>query len=152
MSEPISFTSSAPRFGLPFLFAGQVQKEFFVNEAHALTDLLLHAAVDGEAGIPPSAPADGECWLVGPGASGEWSGHEGQIAGRIGGVWKFASPRDGTTVFDRSTGQTVLFNSGWCRVPSPAAPAGGAVIDIEARESVTQLIETLRNAGIIASI
>ena len=71
MSDPITFASASPRLGLPLLFAGQSQKEFFVNEAHALVDALLHAAVEGEADAPPSAAEEGECWLVGDAPSAD---------------------------------------------------------------------------------
>ena len=82
MTDPISFTPATPRFALPLLFAGQSQKEFYVNEAHALTDALLHAACEGETADPPPAPIEGEAWLVASGAAGEWAGQDGKLASR----------------------------------------------------------------------
>jgi len=67
MSDPTSFTLTTPRFGLPFLFSGQAQKEVSVNEAHALADMLLHPCIAGELAAPPASPSAGDCWLVGAG-------------------------------------------------------------------------------------
>ena len=150
MSDPINFTFATPRHGIPFLFSGQSQKELFVNEAHALVDALLHAAVEGTADAPPTAPAPGECWLVGDEPSGDWLNHAGALASYQAGEWIFAAARDGMTILDRSTGQKVRFRSGWHRPATPAAPTGGTTIDAEARTAITELVEALIDAGILA--
>jgi hypothetical protein len=74
MTDPIPFPSATPRFGLPLLFPGQARKEFFVNEAHALTDALLACVVEGEAPAPPSTAGEGTSWLVASSATGDWPG------------------------------------------------------------------------------
>ena len=149
MSDPISFLSASPRFGLPLLFAGQAQKEFYVNEAHCLTDALLHPAIEGERAEPPTSPADGECWLVASSASGEWAGHDGAIACREAGSWLFVAPRDGIRVLDRSTGQEIRFRAGWRRPAPPAEPNGGTTVDTEARAAISQLLAALAASGVL---
>ena len=72
MSDLLNFAATSARHGLPLIFPGQVQKEFFVNEAHALMDALLHPVVLGTASSPPADAADGDCWIVGVEAHGEW--------------------------------------------------------------------------------
>lgn len=80
MAEPIIFQSVTPRHGLPNLYSGQSQKEFFVNEAHARIDCLLHPAIELETSTPPTAPQEGQTWLVGAEAENEWEGQEGNLA------------------------------------------------------------------------
>ena len=149
MSNPIIFPSTSPRFGLPLLFAGQAQKEFSVNEAHALTDALLHCAIEGEAATPPVAPIDGTAWLIRAVAAGEWTGQEGSIACRQGGNWLYVTPRDGMRVLDRSTGQLRLYLGSWKITAVPTQPTGGSVVDSEARATILQLIGALRTAGVL---
>ncbi|RIV86670.1 DUF2793 domain-containing protein [Aurantiacibacter zhengii] len=149
MTDIFSFASTTPRLGLPNLFTAQAQKEFTVNEAFALIDSLLHAAVEGEADAPPSDPGEGECWLVGIGPSGDWAGHSGRLACRQSGNWLFAAPIEGMTVYDRSTKQLVRFRDGWVRGASVAVPAGGEVIDVEARATLGELVANLISLGIL---
>lgn len=150
MPDPIAFTSTSPRYRLPLLFAGQSQKEFFVNEAHALLDALLHPAVEGEANDPPASPAAGECWLVGAAPTGAWADHAGSLASFQAGTWLFAAPRVGLRVLDKGAPQDIRFDGGWQRAATPANPIGGGTIDSEARTAITELIEALVTAGILS--
>lgn len=150
MSDPVPFESVTPRYALPMLFAGQAQKEVFVNEALLRTDLLLHCAVEARLTSPPAAPLPGQSWLVGPGAAGAFAGHEDKIAAWTQGGWRFLAPQPGLQVFDRSLGAFRLFVSGTWREPgSVAPPTGGTTIDVEARATLTKVLEKLVAAGLI---
>jgi hypothetical protein len=133
------------------MFAGQAQKEFYVNEAHALTDALLHAACEGESDTPPASPVEGESWLVAASATGEWSGEEGKLAAFQSGTWLFAAPAEGMRLFDRESGQILLYRGGWERPAAPAEPSGGSTVDAEARTAIAGLIAALVEAGIFPS-
>ncbi|WP_374530622.1 DUF2793 domain-containing protein [Novosphingobium sp.] len=48
-----------------------------MNEAFTRIDALLHGAIEAETAAPPPLPMDGQCWLLGSGASAAWAGHDG---------------------------------------------------------------------------
>lgn len=131
------------------MFAGQSQKEGYVNEITARLDALLHCAIEAEQAAPPTTPEDGQSWLIAAVASGDWSGKSGQIAMRQSGNWLYTLPRDGMRVFNRATDQEVLFNAGWQAASRPAAPSGGTTVDTEARTAIAAIIASLTTAGII---
>ncbi len=149
MTDPVQFPSTTPRFELPLLFAGQFQKEFFVNAALALCDALIQPDVAGEIVAPPIDPASGDCWLVGQGATGAFAGRDGNLAVRRDDDWMFIVPRDGMRVFDRSVGLYLLYSEGWRRETAVLEPAGGQTVDGEARTAIAQLIGVLVRAGIL---
>jgi hypothetical protein len=151
MSDPLAFASLSPRFSLPLLHAGQAQKELHVNEAHALTDALLHCVIEGESAAPPASPTEGTAWLVAGAPTGDWSGQAGKLACRQSGQWLFVVPRDGMRLFDRDSGQEIRYLAGWIAPGRPAQPSGGSVVDVEARTAISALIATLEQAGIIPS-
>src|SRR5690606_36338011 len=99
-------------------------KEFFVNEAHARADMLLHAAVLGEANLPPAGAAEGDCWL-------------------------FAGPRNGMTIYDEAAGQNRRFVDGWQAAAPVAEPSGGLIVDSQARSAVAGLVAALVAGGIL---
>ena len=150
MSDPIIFEATSPRFGLPMLYAGQAQKEAFVNEAHALADALMHCAIEGIGASPPAHPVLGTSWLVGSAPNGPWAGQAGKIASYQAGNWLFTEPRAGMRVLNRATGQDLRYVSTWQTPVRPSAPSGGNIVDSEARAVLNQLINALESAGIFA--
>lgn len=158
------------RFELPYLAPGQMQKEWFHNEALQRIDALLCPVVEGVASAtPPSSPAVGSCHLVGAGATGEWAGHDESLACFSEGGWRFVAPVDGMSLVDRASGQ--LFNrrnGAWeagivraqelrvnglavlrNRQPAIGDPSGGTVIDSECRAAVAQILGAMRAHGLI---
>lgn len=148
MSEPL-FDSRTPRLDLPLLFAGQSQKEGFVNEITARLDALLGLAIEGELSMPPATALDGQSWLVAAGASGAWLGRAGQIASHQAGNWLYTAPVDGLRLLNRITGQEMRYHAGWQAPGRPSHPSGGATVDTEARTAIGAIMAALTIAGII---
>jgi hypothetical protein len=148
MPDPV-FDSHTERFNLPLLFAGQAEKEGFVNEALVRIDALLHGAIESEQAAPPATPLDGQCWLVATGASGAWAGKSGQIAARQGGQWLFFAPVDGLRLLNRGTNRDMRFAGSWKVSTRPSIPSGGTVVDAEARTAISAIVTCLENSGIV---
>lgn len=149
MPDPLAFDTLSPRFALPLLWAGQAQKEYYVNEAHALADALLHCAIEGVASAPPATPIEGENWLVGASPGGAWAGQAGKLACRQAGNWLFVAPRDGMRILNRASGQEQRFAGIWIAPARPAEPSGGTTIDAEARTAIEAILDCLESAGLI---
>lgn len=150
MSDLLNFAATSARHNLPLIFPGQVQKEFFVNEAHALMDALLHPVVLGTATSPPDDAVDGDCWIVGARPDPAWAGQTDMLACRQAGAWLFAAPCDGLRVHDRASGSDLRYRDGrWSGAAPVRAPEGGTVVDSEARKAVGELIAALTGAGLL---
>jgi hypothetical protein len=161
------------RLGLPLLVAGQVQKEIYHNEALALVDLLLAPSVEAApVASPPASPTVGTLYRIAPaGASGAFSGQEGKLAGWSAGGWRFIAPVEGMRLTERGSGLELAYRDGaWTsgslrasevaiggqkvvgpRQAAVGDPAGGSVIDVQARLAVAQMLAALRAHGLIGS-
>ncbi|MCO5064442.1 MAG: DUF2793 domain-containing protein [Rhizobiaceae bacterium] len=88
---------------LPYILPSQAQKHVTHNEALRRLDALVQLAVlSRELAASPGAPGEGDRYIVGAPASGDWVGHEGEIAAWQDGAWEFYLPRPGwiATVLD----------------------------------------------------
>jgi hypothetical protein len=94
-------TDSA-NLALPFLEAAQAQKHVTHNEALRLLDTLVQLAVlDRDLNAPPSAPSEGQRWIVkaSPSPTGAWAGHGNHVAAWQDGGWTFSAPKAGWLAF-----------------------------------------------------
>lgn len=162
--------SQTPRLAIPFLSAGQAQKEVSHNEALQLLDALVAPAVEAAPqASPPASPGIGHCYLVGGSPTGAWSGQAGKLAQYSAGGWRFIAPVEGMSVYERSSGQPATYRQGaWDigqlrgaslivggqqvvggRGAAIAGPSGGSTIDAEARAAVGLILGAMRAHGLI---
>jgi hypothetical protein len=161
---------TTPRLGLPLLVAGQMQKEIYLSEALTLADLLISGSVEGvPVAAPPANPTLGRLYRVASGASGAFFGHDQKLAGWTAGGWRFVIPAEGMRFVERSTGLELAYRDGaWtsgssrasevlvggvkvvgARQAAIADPAGGTVVDSQARTAIAQILSSLRSHGLI---
>ena len=84
-------------------------------------------------------------------ATGAWAGQENCLAVRVAGAWQFVAPAEGMVVFDRAAARLVIFRSQWQPAAVVAVPAGGTVIDVQARSALNALIAALQTMGVLAT-
>ena len=81
---------------LPYILASQAQKHVSHNEALRILDGLVQLSVlDRDLTAPPGSPADGDRYIVGSGATGDWAGWDLNVALWSDGVWQKLTPREG---------------------------------------------------------
>ncbi len=159
-----------PRLTLPMLVPGQAQKELYHNEALALIDLAVQAAVlSVGTSAPPASPVPGDCWLIGAAPTGAWAAWPNHLAGWTAGGWRFVAPREGMTAWSIADGAQARFSSGsWtigeqrcarlviggvqvvgARQPAITPAIGGATIDVEARAVLAAIVSAMAVHGLI---
>lgn len=164
--------SATPRLALPFLSAGQAQKELFHNEALQTLDMLVAPCVEEPPrSAPPATPLLGASYIVDASPSGSWAGKSQCVAAYSSGGWRFVSPSEGMTTFVKSAGIFAVYRSGMWeigpvrgssfvvagqQVVGPRAgaistPTGGTTSDSEARSAIGLILAALRQHGLIDS-
>ncbi|MCB1494164.1 MAG: DUF2793 domain-containing protein [Bauldia sp.] len=148
MSDPLATNL----LGLPYLAAAQAQKHVTHNEALRMLDALVQVGVaDTTVTDPPGSPAEGDRYIVAATATGDWAGHENDIAAYADGVWVFFTPLAGWLAFDAASGALLLFDGGdWL----PVGDYLGAVTQfgINATADATNRLAVGSNAVLFAAI
>lgn len=77
------------------------------------------SVLDKDLTSPPASPSTGDRYIVGPSATGAWSGHDNDIAEYDGSAWTFETPNKGfaSTVEDENT--VYIYNgTSWVKMSS----------------------------------
>lgn len=162
--------SSTPRLAMPFLSAGQAQKEISHNEALQTLDMLVAAAVEEPPrAVPPASPTVGTCYIVAAAPTGAWAGKQQCVATYTSGGWRFIDPVEGMAAYVKSDSAWAAYRAGvWeigsirgsrliiagqqvvgIRTGSIASPSGGSTVDIQARATIDQMLNALQQHGLI---
>lgn len=110
---------TTPNLTLAELAASQSQPHVTVNSALRVLDALvfLRFRQMGLNAPPAGSPtvADGFCYQVttgSPSASGDWAGHDGDVAYYSGGGWLFVTPQEGWLAWDMSNPRLLVYYGG----------------------------------------
>lgn len=84
--------SSTGRLSLPYIVTAQAQKEVTHNDALNRLDAFVTPVVADIASAPPGSPAEGDLYIVGASATGDFAGQEDNLAQYLTGGWVFYTP------------------------------------------------------------
>ncbi len=117
-----SASDTSPVLSLPLIQPAQAQKHVTHNEALDLLDALVQTAVlSADQSDPPAAPAPGDMYIVGAGATADWAGQETALARYADGSWRFFAPETGWRAWVADAGQMQVFGQGgWQVLSAPA--------------------------------
>ncbi len=108
-------SDTSPVLSLPFIQPSQAQKHVTHNEALRFLDVAVQAVVlNRDQSAPPPAPVSGDRHIVATGGSGDWAGHDGEIALFDGAAWQFLAAQAGWQVQVLAEDRAVVFDgTGW---------------------------------------
>lgn len=115
---------------MPLLDAAQAQKHVTLNEALVRADALgAGLAQDWGLTVPPVAPLDGSVWIVAAVATGDWGGHDDEIALFLNGGWAFIAPWPGASFWVPGLGNRLTWTgAAWVEGVVAASPGGAATV------------------------
>ena len=110
-------TDNSPNLDLHYLLASQSQKHVTFNELINKIDALLMLAVSSKSiTTPPSAPMEGQSYIIPENATGEWQNKSGKIAYFQNLGWTYMTPKNGFVTMVSDEVQFYFYNNGWIKL------------------------------------
>jgi hypothetical protein len=105
------------------------------NPNFAKLETLVHLTVLSILATPPATPGNGECYIIGVGATGVWAGLDDNVAVfyTSAGVWTYVSPAVGLRAFNRATTSYWRYDGAdWLQEPlaDVVGPAGATAAHV----------------------
>jgi hypothetical protein len=106
---------------IPFVPEGTIDPAAGLNLSLNHIDAILQVAVIAIQDSPPGSPAEGDRYIIGAG-TGDWAGHDNEVARYLDGVWTFHD----TVVFALNLDDEKLYlntfgSSGWVAVSTASS-------------------------------
>ena len=134
---------------LPYILAAQAQKHVTHNEALRILDGLVQLSViDRDLAAPPASPADGDRYIVGSGATGDWAGWDLNVALWTDGAWLRLPPRTGWRAWVEDEGLLLVYDgAGWVGT-TPAALQNLALLGLGTTADASNPFSAKLNAAL----
>lgn len=108
--------TSTARLDLPLIAAEQAQKHLTHNEALLVLDAAVQLRLTArDVAAPPETPEPGQTFAIGAGATGAWTGREGQLAVWTASGWRYLRPQHGWLGWDEMLAGPVICDGGQWR-------------------------------------
>ncbi len=146
--------SDTPRLGLPQIAASQAQKHVTHNEALLDLDSYVQTnLLDRDLTAPPVSPADGDAYIVAPGATSDWSGQDNNIATYIDGAWRFTAPFQGLTGWLEDEALQLIYHAGaWRELTSLMNLQNVPLLGVNATADASNKFAAKSNAILFAAL
>lgn len=103
--------ATTTNLALTLLEAAQSQKDVTINTALRRIDIMSGAQViDQDLDTPPGSPSTGDLYIVAATGTGDWTGHDGDLAFYVNSTWYFIDPVEGMRVFVEDEGTFYMFD------------------------------------------
>ncbi|MEM9669251.1 MAG: DUF2793 domain-containing protein [Pseudomonadota bacterium] len=104
---------SSENLRLPYILSAQAQKHVTHNEAIRGLDAIVQLSVQSASlTSPPADPEPGSRYIAAAGSTGDWEGHDGEIAAFQDGAWMFYTPGEGWRAWNTEIQSLLVYSSG----------------------------------------
>ena len=102
--------TTTPHLGITEMTSGQSDKEVTFNEAVRYLEAVVQGnVIDKDLTAPPGGESDGDRYIVGGSATGDWSGQDDKIAYYKSSSWIFLTPVEGWKVWVQDENKTYYY-------------------------------------------
>jgi len=107
--------STTPHLGITELAENQASPDVTVNEGTGVIDCAIQITVTNmDTTSTPGSPTDGDRYIVGASATGDWASKDEQVACYVGTAWHYLTPQAGWSIYDQDTQTRHRYeNSNW---------------------------------------
>ncbi|MDX2287714.1 MAG: DUF2793 domain-containing protein [Hyphomicrobiaceae bacterium] len=149
--------SETAHLKLPYIIAAQSQKHVTHNEALRRIDGIVQLSVlDRDLPAPPATPSEGDRYIIAASATGDWAGHDADIALFVDGAWVIVEAREGFLAWVADEDRIVVFDgAAWVDLDGGGSsvavnPATGGLVGVNTTADTTNRLAVASAASLFS--